>query len=73
MKQAVDFQVEGMRCDSCARKLRDALAALPGVQELSVSIEERRARVVFETSEIHINDLATAIGNAGFKTLSGCP
>ena len=73
MKQVVEFKVEGMQCDACASKLKKALASLPGVQELSVSFKDRAARVVFETSEIHINRLEAAIQEAGFKTPSGCP
>lgn len=73
MKQTVDFPVEGMRCDACANKLQKTLASLSGVQEVSVSFDERRARVAFETSEIHINRLEDAIREAGFKTPSGCP
>jgi len=73
MKQVVNFPIEGMRCDACANKLHKVLASLPGVQELSVSLIERQARVAFETSEIHINRLEAAIHEAGFKTPPGCP
>ena len=73
MKQVVNFPIEGMRCDACANKLHKALASLPGVQELSVSLTDRRARVVFETGDIHINRLADAIREAGFQMPQGCP
>ncbi len=73
MRNTVIFNVEGMRCDACANKLERALSFLPGVQEVSVSFKDRQARVVFESSEIHVNRLEAAIQEAGFKTPVGCP
>lgn len=73
MKQTVSFNVEGMQCDACANRLYDALSSIPGVEEASVSFNEGRARAVFETSEVHVNQLAAAIREAGFSVPSGCP
>ena len=73
MRNTVIFNVEGMQCDACANKLERVLSSLPGIQELSVSFKDRQVRVVFESSEVHINRLEAAIQEAGFKTPAGCP
>jgi copper chaperone CopZ len=73
MKQAVNFNVEGMQCDACANRLYDALASIVGVEQAAVSFNEARARVVFETTEVHVNQLTAAIREAGFTVPSGCP
>lgn len=72
MKQSVDFMVQGMQSKACADKLQVALAGLPGVQEVFVSLEKGRAHINFETNELHINQLDSAIHAVGFKTAPGC-
>ncbi len=73
MKQTVDFNIKGMRCDACANRLHNALASVPGVEQVSISFKEGRAQIVFETTERHVNQLAVAIQEAGFEAPSGCP
>ncbi len=43
--QTLEFAVEGMRCESCAANLTKALRLQPGVQDATVSFEEKKARV----------------------------
>ena len=73
MKQTVIFNVEGMQCDACASRLHKALSSQPGVEELSVSFEDRQARVVFDSSVTNANRVDAAIRDAGFRTPPGCP
>lgn len=73
MKQTVVFHVDGMQCDACASRLHKALSSQPGVEDVSVSFTERRARIVFETSVSNLNRLDEAIRAAGFKTPPHCP
>jgi len=43
--EAVALRVSGMSCGSCERRVRNALAALPGVRSVAVSREEGIARI----------------------------
>lgn len=43
--EAVTLSVEGMKCDGCASAVREALAAVAGVESVDVSLDEKRARV----------------------------
>lgn len=73
MRQTVQFPVKGMHCETCADKLHRALDSLPGVLELKVSLQDGSVRIVFEPSEIHINQLDATIRQVGFNTPPGCP
>ena len=42
------FQVEGMTCASCVRRVEKALAAVPGVSAASVNLASETARVVYD-------------------------
>ena len=40
------FAVRGMHCDGCAKAITEAVQAVPGVQSVEVSFEDKRAAVV---------------------------
>lgn len=73
MNSTAIFSVESMQCEACAGRLQTALSSQPGGQDLSVSFEDRQARVVYESSVTNVNRLEAAIHEAGFKTPAGCP
>jgi len=43
-----EFQVAGMCCQGCARKLHDALVALPGVQRAAVDVKSGKVSALAE-------------------------
>lgn len=47
MARAV-FKIEGMTCGHCVQTVKEALLSVPGVKEADVSLEDRRARVLYE-------------------------
>ncbi|MCY2996279.1 MAG: heavy metal-associated domain-containing protein [Planctomycetota bacterium] len=40
------FTVRGMHCDGCAKAITEAVQAVPGVQSVEVSFEDKRAVIV---------------------------
>ena len=65
MEQTV-IRVEGMSCQGCVKNLTGVLAALSGVGEVSVSLDEARATVSFDAERISREQLCAAIEDAGF-------
>lgn len=55
-----EFSVTGMKCQGCVATVHDALAAVPGVQSVSVNLESQEATVqgTFDTTAI-LNSLQT--------------
>jgi Cu+-exporting ATPase len=62
--QALTFQVEGMSCASCVRRVENALAAVPGVSRASVNLASETASVTGES--VDPRALVAAIGKAGY-------
>ncbi|MDR0522994.1 MAG: cation transporter [Candidatus Methanoplasma sp.] len=62
----VTLRVEGMACESCSSKVRDALSAVPGVSAADADHSKGTAKVVHDGS-VSIEDLLAAVIDAGFK------
>jgi cation-transporting ATPase V/Cu+-exporting ATPase len=59
------FDVEGMRCAACARRVEETLSEQPGVRDASVNFAIAEARVV-ATPGVDVEALRGAVGDAGF-------
>ncbi len=59
--------VSGMTCGSCAVAVRKALTSLEGVKKADVSVEQNKATVVYEDSQVTEKQLREAINKTGFK------
>ena len=62
----VALPVRGMSCASCVARVEGVLEALPGVVAASVNLAAERATVVFDGATVSPDDIARAIGRAGF-------
>ena len=61
------IQVSGMTCGSCAVAVKKALTSVEGVKKVDVSLEQNRATVVYEESQVTEKQLRDAINKSGFK------
>ena len=58
----------GMTCDTCAARVKQALATVPGVLEATVKWEERRAYLILDADAIPTQEtLIQAARDAGFE------
>jgi len=62
----LDFDVEGMTCASCVRRVENALRAVPGVEAADVNFALERASVVASASIERIA-LVEAVRDAGYE------
>lgn len=62
MKKIIN--IEGMNCSHCIEKIENALLALPQVDEVAVSLENKNAEVTF-VSDVDNDLLKDLIDNAG--------
>ena len=67
MDQSI-IKVGGMSCQGCVKNVTGVLQALPGVAEVSVSLESREARVSHDPVQASLAVLRSAIEDAGFDT-----
>jgi len=61
-----ELDIEGMTCASCVRRVERALAAVPGVEAVSVNLATGRAEVT-AAAEVADQDLEQAVERAGYS------
>ena len=64
----VDISIEGMMCEHCAARVRKALENVEGVSSAVVSLEEKKATVLYEGSDT--SALSAAVEAAGYKVVA---
>ncbi len=64
-KQAIT--VNGMSCGHCVETINKAVGALPGVQAVSVELEQKRVSVEYDAAATGLEEISDAIAKAGFE------
>jgi heavy metal translocating P-type ATPase len=62
-----DVPVEGMSCASCVGRVERAIAAVEGVDSVSVNLATQRARVAVASGEVDAAAIDLAIRKAGYE------
>ncbi|MBN8614547.1 MAG: heavy-metal-associated domain-containing protein [Deltaproteobacteria bacterium] len=62
----VTLHVEGMHCATCPIAVRVAVSRLPGVREVTVSLEQARAVVAYDPAQVTPARIVQAIEEAGY-------
>jgi copper chaperone len=63
---AIELKVDGMTCGSCVKAATRALATVPGVQAVDVSLERGTASVRGEDVAAHVATLVAALAGVGY-------
>lgn len=64
------LSVEGMKCGHCKARVEQALRGVPGVKEVSVSLEKKTAAVTPDgTTAVDDAALRAAVEEAGFTVV----
>ncbi|XP_076117388.1 copper-transporting ATPase 1-like [Mytilus galloprovincialis] len=66
-ENSVEISVKGMTCMSCVRNIESSISRLNGVNQISVSLENEKATVMYDTVKISPNQIAEAIDDMGFE------
>jgi copper chaperone CopZ len=62
-----EYAIEGMSCEGCAATITATLKAVPGVQSVQVSLQDKKATVVADSSQVSPQTIEDAVGKAGYK------
>ncbi len=65
-----DLQISGMTCGGCVRSVTNVLKALPGVDQVDVSLEKASATVKYDPAKTGTPQFKAAIEDAGFELVS---
>lgn len=65
--KTVALDVNGMNCGGCAAGVRKALGALPGVEDVSVSLADRSVDVKYDERRGGVEEMRDALRSAGYE------
>lgn len=63
------LRVNGMTCGHCEQAVKNAIKELVGVEEVTVSLEERSVKVLYNKDEVDLGDIRCAIENQGYDVV----
>lgn len=63
----VKLNIEGMHCTGCSTRLEKVLNNVDGVEDAKVSLEEKKADIKYDETQVSEKELIEAIEDAGFK------
>ncbi len=61
-----EIPITGMTCAACVRRVENAVASVPGVAQVEVSLATEAARVQYAPGELAIEDIREAVVAAGY-------
>ena len=61
--------IEGMSCGHCSKRVEDSLKSVNGVKSVKVSLDEKKADVVFK-NDIDNEVLKNAVEDVGFEVVN---
>jgi len=68
MEQIV-MGVGGMSCQGCVKNVTGVLTALPGVEQVEVSLEAGQASISYDPQKANPSQFKEAVESAGFDVL----
>lgn len=63
----IDIKIEGMSCAACAINVEKSLLKVPGVDSASVNVASEKAKIKFDDSVAHENEIYDAVRKAGYE------
>jgi copper chaperone len=67
--EAVIMKVKGMTCNGCVASVTRVLKAVPGVDDVAVSLSPGEAKVAFDPGRTGVAALRAAIEGAGYDVV----
>lgn len=64
--QRTSVNVKGMTCDTCVRKIESNVLSYPAVKSIRVSLENRLAKIIYDSNQATIEEICTIISHLGF-------
>lgn len=67
--ETIQLNIEGMTCGGCVNSVTNVLKNISGVSSVEVSLEQKRATVIFNPAQSNPAQFKTAIEDAGFDVV----
>ena len=67
-ERTITLAVQNMYCAACPHTVRASLQAVPGVENVTVSLQQKTAVVTYDDARTNVKALTAATGNAGYPS-----
>lgn len=67
--ETIQLNIEGMTCNGCVSSVKNVLQTIPGVSSVEVSLEQKRATVIFNPAQSNPAQFKTAVEDAGYDVV----
>ncbi len=67
--ETIQLNIDGMTCGSCVNSVTKVLEAVPGVNQVAVSLEHKRATVTHDPDKAGLAQFKTAVEDAGYDVV----
>lgn len=67
--ETLQLNIQGMTCNGCANSVTGALKKIPGVASVEVSLEHKRATLIYNPAQAKPEQFKAAIEDAGFDVV----
>jgi mercuric ion binding protein len=67
-ERTVTLAVQNMYCAACPHTVRASLQAVPGVKNVTVSLQQKTAMVTYDDAKTDVMALTAATTNAGYPS-----
>ena len=61
------LRINGMKCTGCSQRVEKALKNMDGIEDASVSLESRTAKITYNKDEISNQEIRKTILDLGFE------
>ncbi|MCL5794993.1 MAG: heavy metal translocating P-type ATPase [Patescibacteria group bacterium] len=61
------LSLSGMHCTSCAAIISKTINKLPGIKQANVNFAAEKATIIFDQTQLSVEDIISAIKNAGYR------
>ena len=67
-ERTVTLAVQNMYCAACPHTVRASLQAVSGVENVTVSMQQKSAVVIYDDAKTNVQALTAATANAGYPS-----
>ncbi len=67
--ETIQLNIEGMTCNGCVNSVTNVLQKIPGVNSAEVSLEQKRATLIYNPAQSNPDQFKAAIEDAGFDVV----
>jgi copper chaperone len=69
MMERIVMKVDGMSCEHCVKAITETLDALPGVNEVKVSLEAKTVAFTWQDGGTPMEEIVAAIEDQGYDVV----